>query len=67
MISNTVCMWHPKPSRDENVFVLFQAMLTVEQSGLFRLELFGCSFFRLYIDGVELAEGPARFAPDHPE
>lgn len=32
-----------------------------------QMKVFGTSLYRVYLDGAEIAEGPSRFAPDHPE
>ncbi|MFB9274242.1 family 78 glycoside hydrolase catalytic domain [Cohnella cellulosilytica] len=63
------CLWHPSPSRSQNVYVLFQARISGPAAGVGRLRLrvFGVSLYRLYWDGEELGEGPARFSPDRPE
>jgi len=61
------CLWYPGPSRRQNVFIAFQAGLSVEHKDRITLRMFGCSMYRVYLDGVEIMEGPARFAPEHPE
>ncbi|MFC4601457.1 family 78 glycoside hydrolase catalytic domain [Cohnella hongkongensis] len=63
------CLWHPAPSRPQNVYVLFQARISGQAAGAGRLRLrvFGVSLYRLYWDGEEIGEGPARFSPDRPE
>ena len=61
------CLWHPAPSRAQNAYVLFQAVLPREVSGTLRLRVFGVSLYRIYLDGEEIGEGPARFSPDRPE
>ncbi|MFD2329067.1 hypothetical protein ACFSR7_07385 [Cohnella sp. GCM10020058] len=66
-MKNVPCYWHPSPSRTQNVYVLFQSALALEEAGDVQLDVFGSSLYRIYADGEEFAEGPARFSPDHPE
>jgi len=63
------CLWHPAPSRSQNVYVLFQARISGQAAGAgpLRLRVFGISLYRLYWDAEEIGEGPARFSPDRPE
>ncbi|WP_217592468.1 hypothetical protein [Cohnella sp. GbtcB17] len=66
-MKNVPCLWHPSPSRSQNVYVLFQTALALEESDDWQLNVFGSSLYRVYVDGEEIAEGPARFSPEHPE
>ncbi|MBO9610289.1 MAG: family 78 glycoside hydrolase catalytic domain [Paenibacillaceae bacterium] len=59
--------WHPHPSREQNVYIAFQANLRLPASQEIAVHLFGCDTYRLYCDGEEAGEGPARFAEARPE
>lgn len=60
-------LWHPHPSRGQNVYVAFQARLCRSELLPIAVHLFGCDTYRLYCDGEEAGEGPARFAEARPE
>ncbi|MCD9022920.1 family 78 glycoside hydrolase catalytic domain [Cohnella silvisoli] len=60
-------LWHPGTSRSTNIYVIFQSELAIKSAGDVILKIFGYSMYRVYLDGIEIAEGPARYAPDHPE
>ncbi|MDG0809197.1 hypothetical protein [Cohnella rhizosphaerae] len=62
-MKNVPCLWHPSPSRAQNVYVLFQTALALEEADDWQLNVFGSSLYRVYVDGEEIAEGPARFSP----
>lgn len=60
-------LWHPKTSRNENIYVAFQAEISTKQKDSFSIIMFGNNSYRAYIDGKEIIEGPARFEINHPE
>lgn len=64
---NAPFLWHPAPSRTVNAYVEFRADLRLEVASDVTFKLFGSSLYRFYRNGAELLEGPARFAPEHPE
>ncbi|WP_164821456.1 alpha-L-rhamnosidase-related protein [Paenibacillus koleovorans] len=59
--------WHPNPSREQNVYVAFQSKLVVTEATQVTLHLFGSDVYRVYCDGIEIGEGPARFTEKWPE
>jgi alpha-L-rhamnosidase len=61
------CIWHPATTRMSNVYVLFQTELMMDKAVASEIHLLAYSLYRLYLNGEEVAEGPSRFAPDHPE
>ncbi|MFC5406247.1 family 78 glycoside hydrolase catalytic domain [Cohnella soli] len=66
-MKNVPCLWHPSPSRSQNVYVAFQSPVVLKEAEDVHLNVFGSSLYRVYWNGEEIAEGPARFSPDHPE
>ncbi|THF76206.1 alpha-L-rhamnosidase-related protein [Cohnella fermenti] len=64
---NAPCLQHPALSREVNVYVLFQGRFRLDQAGRCKIRLFSCGPYRLYMNGEEIGEGPARFTVDHPE
>lgn len=60
-------LWLAQPSRGHDLQVGFRASFELSEPALVSLELLGASWFRAYLDGEFLADGPARFPASHPE
>ena len=62
--------WYETGGDGRNLFAKFQRVLRIgpeEVVGRARLHLFADSLYRLTVNGNVLGQGPARFAPTHPE
>lgn len=67
-LKDVTCLWIPNQSRDINIYALFQSeFLRCDEEDNIILKVFGCNFYRVYLDGIELINGPARFEKNHPE
>lgn len=66
-LQETDHLWHPDPSRNQNVYVAFQAEFELIDRQQIICDAFACDQYRLYVDGEELGSGPARFVPSEPE
>lgn len=58
---------HPELSRLENVYVLYQCTFEIEEAAWCDLRMFAGGFYRCYLDGEEIGEGPARYVQNSPE
>ncbi len=60
-------IWHPSPSRQQNQYMAFRSKVHVPVLQIIRIRAFGCDAYRLYVNGEQACEGPARFAKQQPE
>jgi alpha-L-rhamnosidase len=66
-MKNVKKMWHPRTTRNKNVYVAFMSRFSINGPEELTLRVFGCDTYRLYLDGKEIIDGPARFERNHPE
>lgn len=57
----------PAPTRTADLHVAFRGHLRIETDGPVEIRLLGASWYRAFLDGEVLAEGPPRFPRDNPE
>ena len=61
-------LWHPDPeTRKPDSHVAFRATFELAQKAEIEVRLLGASWFVAWLDGVLIAEGPARFTLPFPE
>ena len=61
------CMSHPELPAAPDSYFWFGAQAGAVAGEIYKLCVFGKDFYRVYINGEERLEGPARFANAHPE
>ena len=59
--------WHPNTSRSANTYVAFRATFELASSSQVDFQMIGAHWFRVWLDGEFITEGPARFDAEHPE
>ncbi len=60
-------MWIQSDSADyQDVHVAFRGAISIESEIEIEFRLSGASWYRVWVDGIVLTEGPDRYAPDFP-
>lgn len=59
-------LWQPD-CQTPDTYVAFRAEFTVSEAGSYTLHHCGASWYRIWLNGQWLSEGPARFDPAQPE
>ncbi|MCD9020260.1 hypothetical protein [Cohnella silvisoli] len=60
-------LWHPDLPNEPDTYVWFFAEAFVSSAEICKLRVFGKDFYRVYVNGEERLEGPARYTPAYPE
>ena len=61
------CIWPADGGSQPDTYAAFRGTFVLAQSGTVTIRTLGASWFRTWIDGDHLTEGPVRFEPEHPE
>ena len=66
-MSTPSCIWLADGGSLPDTYAAFRGTFVLAQSGTVTIRTLGASWFRVWIDGAHLTEGPVRFEPEHPE